>query len=324
MPQLKPPIHYFGYREDLLTPLFELFSDKQYARCIDVFAGSGSFSLHAMSREVPFAMSYHLSDRFKPCMAFLAALTTSSEALSRQYTTLVKATKESQDPAQHYASHVNAYNRGNDETKMQLIAYLTNLTFQGELRFDEDQRLISQYSDKPIAVTPLNFTAQCQALERTFKQSKLTFSEDDFIHLLEELSPGFDDFVILDAPYPDAYVDGIYEKYESKVAFHQKLQYCVDKLVNAKIDFVLCYGALIFPEAFLIQTANHFVHVSGAPEDVMGEYLEHFYFPPHLVGTIDFQVQGFYPYEEIKSLEYEQALSHLQEKQIAKLSMCAE
>ena len=318
MLQLEPPIHYFGYRKEVLAPLFTLFSKKQYERSIDVFSGSGSFSLYAMSRKKPFAATYHLNDRFKPCIAFLKGLKTSSKKVIEKYTTLLDASNTSDNPTAYYATHVSTYNQGNDETKMLLLPYLSNCTFQGELRFNKAQQLISTYTDNPTAVTCLTFTTRCQALEKLFKQSEMTFSDDDFVDFIDNLSPNTQDFVMLDPPYPDDYVDDIYQKFESKIAFHQKLQRCVNKLIDAHIDFVLYYGAFTFSKTFFIQNACHFVRLSGSPAENsgdMGEYLEHVYFPPHLLSTVDFQANGFYHYEGFEGLNNEETLASMQSKQ---------
>lgn len=312
-------------KEGNVDIFLDLIKSTQCRRFIDVFAGSGSFSLFALQHGI--AESYLINDAYPPIIYLFEAVRYHPETLILEYQNLCKKVSEKLKlfsmPQAYYLRLAEELADGNTKPfrKAVLWLFLANRLKQNRPLFF-GEKIISGFDLHPT-ITTVDLVERIRNLNILFqKNKKLFFSAKDgydFISAIEKLDNN--DVVILDPPYPGYYSpkNSIFFRPEDDDVLFHKLLSILESLNKQKVKFILNYdlffgkekpfskGYVINPEDFGL---SHCILVSKNPNDAEFTILfEHIYISQFI--KIDKLPKGLYPFKIFQELSYSDARDYI-------------
>ncbi len=288
------PLAYFGNRTTHQDDLFNLIQvkikkDGRFDSFYDLFSGSGSVGLYAMSVDV--AETYYFNDLFSPLAQFWKSVRQDAEKLIQDYRQLLSLYLQAADRESFYAACLEKFNQTEGDNSA-LFAFIINHAQHGIPAMsimDGKSVLISRLTEEVGELeVDTYFPDRVRSVSQLFEKRQVYFCSEDFQLFLPRISQR--DFVMLDPPYPDmpdanqAPDNHIYQRNASASDLVWKIKTFIHALDNLQASYIMCYGVLgMDSENALCFSAAHVLRLSGDPDGQFKEYIEHVFISKSLI-----------------------------------------
>lgn len=292
------PLRYFGDRSQDNNDYFDLLLKQKanrgrpYRRCYDLFSGSASLTLGAMTLDL--AEMYIVNDLQPAFALFWEAVRETPKALVANYADIKGRYLEAADKKYFLEQLQRNYNAGlatsslDSSQNSATFAFIINCAKDGMLVMRSSDALVKQEfccewgADGEMRCSLEFFERAVFKANALFQQRKVIFSSLDFAKYADEIV--IDDLVLLNPPYPD--LDDAEEKPEAYVYFRNRdkmglqvaLESFIGQLDEKKTAFLMFYGVLgLGNSAPIVWPRGHILHLTGSKTGVFNEYIEHLY-----------------------------------------------
>lgn len=304
------PLQYFGnryYNGQSLETIFSLIEKnkeqrgKKFECCYDLFAGSASFTIEAMQRDI--AESYVVNDFYRPLKQFWDCVKDKdpSQVLIQRYKKFVndyEASKPEHRDDFYYdlRNKFNQNNTGGVEASAQ-FAFLINYSKDGMPTLEEGvESGVPKLKCEPSATWPNDakpeiFEKLVKQLHNLFQSKKVIFEDKDFVKFKDSINTN--DFCYLDPLYPNLndnqeQPEGyLYARSQPKSQMQVQLKEYLQHLEKQNTSFIMFYGVLGLETPCPISwPQGHVFHLAGDKNFIFNEYVEHMYLSTDLVSII--------------------------------------
>ncbi len=302
--------------EGNITSFLALLGKNKFRRMIDPFCGSGSFSCHAMHRNL--ATEYIINDAYSPIIALLQAISHDHDKLKAAYEEFYKNPATFFSP-ENYQAYIEELTQNDIPVyrRAALWLFLANRLANNRPLFFRG-KLISQINEQSV-ISNFNTALKIDAMHALFSNYKPTFSNLNAMGLLHQLKLNNEDLVILDPPYP-GFADleqTIFFRPENDEKLYQSLIEIIQLLNANRVTFILAYDLFYGqekPHSMKYQIdekhlpIQHLLLVSRNPSDPEFDTLfEHVYVSTNVLLDMNYLPKGFFSYESIKNYSYDDA-----------------
>jgi len=265
------PVHYLGNRSlslpdnsgymkidrSWLIEQFEIVfannQGKKYARSIEPFAGSASWSLAAMELEL--AEEYVINDSDKALINVHKLIKENPEKIKEAYSSLCKEYEKIQAKEDFFYKIINDYNKNESDCRPLLLPFIINHSWSGIISHDNIGNIIYQKklfshdkNKKHLDRASLSIEKFCQEVDwasKLFNKNKVHFYYGDFQTVIQNVNEN--DFVMLNPPYPENERSNedktsMYTELYSPNELHQNLLNFIQKLEEKNAHYIMTYG----------------------------------------------------------------------------------